>query len=68
MLKEASIGAVIGFVGILCLAHCASSTVAQCQLTAVSALPLDDPDSITVGEARALAIRLKECVAQDAGP
>lgn len=36
-------------------------SVVQCQLDAVAVLPLDEPDAITVGDARALARRLEQC-------
>jgi hypothetical protein len=45
------------------LLSCGASTplLVQCRLTAVSKLPLDNPDELTVGEVRALASDLKAC-------
>jgi 3-keto-L-gulonate-6-phosphate decarboxylase len=41
----------------------------QCRLTAVSKLPLDNPDAITVGDVKTLAADLKTCQGSaDAGP
>ena len=36
-------------------------TVLQCQVAAVQALPLSDPDSLTLGQTRELARKLKAC-------
>ncbi len=54
----------------LCLAGCGASTplLVQCLLTALSKLPLDNPDVLTVGEVRELAADLKACKSHgDAG-
>lgn len=42
-------------------AACGGSTLVECRARAVSALPLDDPDAISVGHARELARALKAC-------
>jgi uncharacterized lipoprotein YmbA len=46
----------------LLLAGCGGSPLlVQCRLTAVSKLPLDNPDALTVGEVKQLATDLKAC-------
>lgn len=48
---------------------CGSSAVAQCRLDAVSRLPLEDPDALSVGDVRQLATALKACTpVPDGGP
>jgi len=44
-------------------AHCAGTATAraECALAAVQALPLDDPDQISVGDVRSVVTRLKAC-------
>lgn len=53
----------------LCLAGCGASTplLVQCRLTAMSKLPLDNPDALTVGEVKQLASDLKDCQATPDG-
>lgn len=48
---------------------CGGPSLLQCRLDAVSRLPLsavEDPDSLTVGDARTLARELKACGAPEA--
>ena len=66
MLRSIGLGFVLGFAGIYGLASCSSATLAQCRLQAVAILPAD-PDEISVGVARELARRVKECEAQPDG-
>lgn len=47
------------------VAACGASTLVECQLTAVHALPLGDPDAITIGDARRLAERLQACAQRE---
>lgn len=52
----------VGCLGLgLLAAACTSPTVLQCQVEAVKALPLSDPDSLTLGQTRELARQLKAC-------
>lgn len=68
-MRAAAAGFVVGFVGLLALARCGTPLpVSPCQVQAVLALPLDDPDAISVGDTMVLAKRLKACNAGDAGP
>ncbi len=55
----------------LFFAGCGAGTplLVQCRLTAVSKLPLDNPDALTVGQVKTLAADLKTCQGDaDAGP
>ena len=45
----------------LIAAACSAPTLVQCRVDALAVLPLDDPDAITVGDARRLVQRLKAC-------
>lgn len=65
-----ALGAMLGFalVAVLQVACGALPVNVQCQLDAVERLPLHDPESISVRDARELAGRLKACHAGDAGP
>ena len=71
MLKQATLGATLGVLGFFFLAGigaaCGASTLAECELAAVRALPLDNPDAIDVRDARQLAARLVSCAKGDAG-
>lgn len=64
---EATIfGGLLGVVALLALVLMAcvgSATLAECRLNAVSALPVHDPDSLSVGDVRELARALKACQA-----
>ena len=68
MLKPILGGLVVG----LTLSGCGGPSLLQCRLDAVSHLPLsavEDPDSLTLGDVRALATELRACRVQgDAGP
>ncbi len=68
MIARIAAGFVLGFfaVGVLAAA-CGAPAVVDCRIRAALAVPLDDPDSITVGDTRRLAQRLKACDAGDAG-
>lgn len=58
-------------IAFLTVLGCAGSGQAlQCQLAAVSKLPVNDPDTLTLGQVRALATDLKACAptSGDAGP
>lgn len=48
---------------------CGAPVLAECQLAAVSALPLQDPDALSLRDVRELARALKDCQAPavDAG-
>lgn len=42
---------------------CAAPALAECRLAAVAALPVHDPDALSVGDVRELAKALKACQA-----
>lgn len=60
-----------GCLAIAALSACSSPSALQCRLDAVSRLPLrvaEDPDTLTLGDVRALAEGLQACrVGGDAG-
>lgn len=58
----------VGFVGMRLLAGCGAPSLLQCRAEAVEMLPLD-PDTITLGDVREVARRVKACQARpDGGP
>lgn len=66
-------GIIVGcWVAAVYFVACGAPTLIQCRVEAVSLLPLeviDDPDTLTVGDAKQLAQRLKQCQPQqDGGP
>lgn len=62
MLQNVALALLVGlFTATGMLAACGAPTLAQCRLEAVSALPLDDPDSLDVRSVRQLATALKAC-------
>ena len=69
MPKQATfaLASVLGFVAIVALSKCGAPTVVDCRVRAALAVPLDDPDAVTVGDVKALAQRLKACSGSDAG-
>lgn len=68
-LSEMALGFMLGFAlfAVLLVACGVVPVTAQCQLDAIEQLPLHDPESISVRDARQLAERLKACNAGDAG-
>lgn len=64
MLKEATIGGLFALL-IFGLSRCGAPTVVDCRVRAALAVPLDDPDAVTVGDVKALAQRLKRCNGAD---
>jgi hypothetical protein len=68
MLKEATFGAVVGFVGIVALARCGATVpLVRCELDALHALPRDTRQ-LTLGDLEDARWRLRMCQAQgDAG-
>lgn len=63
MFKRDAFGAGLAAVVVLAagVAGCGATTLVECQLSAVRALPLHDPDAITVRDARELAERIAAC-------
>lgn len=69
MLRQITWGFVVGYVGLVALGYgCGSPSLLQCRAEAVTALPLD-PDTITLGDVREVARRVRACQARpDGGP
>lgn len=69
MFKPNAFGAGLAALALLSagLVGCGASTLIECQLSAVRALPLHDPDTITVRDARTLAERIVACEAESGG-
>jgi hypothetical protein len=60
--------AAAGLLSVVSACSSAAQVREQCALDAVRALPLDDPDSISVGDARALGKRIQACISPPAAP
>jgi hypothetical protein len=68
ILGGCGLGVVLFFLSAGVVAACGSPSLLQCRAEAVTALPLE-PDTITLGDVKEVARRVKACQARpDGGP
>jgi hypothetical protein len=66
ILGGCGLGVVLFFLGAGVIGACSAPALLQCRAEAVAALPLD-PDTITLGDVKEVARRVKACQAQGDG-